>query len=397
MLSPGNEEDDINDVFNPTQNTLETQVLGASSILGLANPPESQEQNSQTSEPHLRLMPARQNILKNACKRRRMSTTGSKAELAARLYGAGFKTMDAVQQLATEFNRTGVDPLASVHGRTKTPNWSKNETARLCHVIQDPRHSTELARLYNKPANRALMDMPRRDPWAFEFASLFNDEEFRPVRPNEHDGVTADVLLSFDPNIHPHVRQGSVLKSKWNKIRSKYSIARDRFTRSGQGDADVFTDFTDGDPSLAYLHCVFYNSPALHYVIRTIPIDARVEEGIPGADSTRSNDTMTGKKRKALSPSDLSSSIGELAKSLAAPVQWSNTDTVEPSVEDKAKINELDMSNRMAGTVEKLMNLEKQLLSRIKDAEEEGDSGFAGILRGRLADVRVRIDRAFLL
>ena len=51
----------------------------------------------------------------------------------------------------------------------------------------------------------------------------------------------------------------------------------------------------------------------------------------------------------------------------------------------------------MGGTVKKLMNLKKQLLTSIKDAEESEDTNFAIILKGRLTEMRYRIYRTFEL
>lgn len=225
-----------------------------------------------------------QTALQNACKRRGLSSSGTKAILVFRLKAAGFKSMDDIRRLSQEYKSDGGDKLASSNVRNKAPNWTRHETARLYHLINSPLHSTTLARLYKKPDGHAELDAKRHDPCANEFADLFNDDEF---------------TSSYKHNLHPHLRQGGLFKARWNKLRSQYTVARDRFSRSGQADADVFTDFTDGDASLAYMHCVFYDSPARNYVVRTLPDEARVEQGIQDLEINRKVDSRRARKRKA--------------------------------------------------------------------------------------------------
>lgn len=159
----------------------------------------------------------------------------------------------------------------------------------------------------------------------------------------------------------------------------------------------MFSNYRDGNPSLDYLHCVFYNSPAFNYVIRTLPNETRVEEGIDTSVNIPNDELIKGKKRKSVSSPDISSTLGMITKSLTAPVQIMKSSTTQPSLEDKTQINELDISDRRAGTVEKLMSLEKQLLTCIGEADDNNDVEFSTILRGLLADVRARIDRTFAL
>jgi len=62
------------------------------------------------------------------------------------------------------------------------------------------------------------------------------------------------------------------------------------------------------------------------------------------------DDNIKVKKLKVSTGNSLSASLFEVAKSLAAPVQISQNKTCLPSLEDQAKIQELDVSEKMADT-----------------------------------------------
>jgi len=193
----------------------ETAVLDAINNSSPRQPSGSALISGRDPEPNNEdIANATQAVLSGACKRRKLSSTGTKAALAARLKSAGFKTMEDVRKLSAEYTTNGVDMEASTTVCPKAPNWNKHETLRLCHVINNPANSTILARLYNKPSSRAELDSGRYDPWAHEFADLYNSDTFMPEIPDLRDGVTHDILDQFDPNAHPHKCQGALLKSK---------------------------------------------------------------------------------------------------------------------------------------------------------------------------------------
>jgi len=335
-----------------------------------------------------------QAVLQNACKRRKLSTSGTKSVLSTRLIGAGFKSLSVVKKLSDDFILNGVDVSALSSVRDKAPNWTLHESARLCHVMNDPRNSTALVRLYNKPASRAELDMGRQDPWVHEFAALFNDKSFQPSVPEPYDGVTSDILGRFQPNRHDVIREGSILKSRWNKMRSHYSIAHGRYTKSGQGDADVFSEYTNGDPAIAYLHCVFYKSPSIDYVKRMLPEDDQIEYGISDHDNLRAGDSIRSRKRKAENSSDISGHLDAIAKSLSLPVQLMDSSKVPPPKASNSLFHEYEKSDRIADTVGKLMSLEANIITSIKEAEESDNHEYSVILKKRLSLLRVRIDKA---
>lgn len=127
---------------------------------------------------------------------------------------------------------SAVDLGACTHTRKKAANWSKHETAKLCHVICSLIHTTVHDRLYVKPISIGELDRGRHDPWANEFSEVFKNDVSIPPAQEGHDGVTDDILASFQPHVNPRVRTGVTSKSLSNKLRSKYTIARQKYCRS---------------------------------------------------------------------------------------------------------------------------------------------------------------------
>ena len=378
----------LSDVRSVTPSISNSQE---SALLAPANVDEIVVSTQPTSR---QIETAKQEVLQSACKRRKLSSSGTKSALAARLRSAGFKTMNDILLLPSEFTASGVDEEATATGRSKSPHWTMHETARLCHIISSPVHSTKLVRMHSKSQFRAELDRARHDPCSNEFADLFKVNSFTPTIPSIYDRITEDLFVKFDPCLHPYVPQGSMLKSKWNKIRSRFTVARDRFSRSGQSDADVFTDYTDGDPALCYLHCEFYNSSAMEFVVRTLPSDARVEQGIEDVDRVKSTEQGVERNRKRSSTDMLYDGLKELSKSIVTPLKIeSNTEDGNLSLKG-AKLQELDISDRMPGTVTKLMALESQMIAQISEAQVSGNNSFAEILTSRLETVRSKIDKA---
>ena len=102
----------------------------------------------------------------------------------------GFKTWAPVRQLSLEFNDSAVNKEFTPTIRSQYLDWSKHEAAPLCHVINNLINSAVLSRLYTKPDNRAELDRGRHDPWAAEFADLFNDNDYIARIPQFVEGVT---------------------------------------------------------------------------------------------------------------------------------------------------------------------------------------------------------------
>ena len=92
------------------------------------------------------------------------------------------------------------------------------------------------------------------------------------------------------------------------------------FEASGQGDSDVFPNFTRGDDVLSYMHCVFYGHPSLEAVVRALPSDAQLESGIeksvPSFNFRDSWSSRRTRKRKREEGTDaLAAAISSLASS----------------------------------------------------------------------------------
>jgi hypothetical protein len=232
-----------------------------------------------------------QSMLQMACKRAGVSCSGSKAVLVTRLNKRGFTNVQSVRKLAEEYEANPAriqfqgDFLNSgICSRDREPNWNKNEYARPCHVICDPRNATALTALYNRPESRAELDQGRHDPWSNEFPEMFNDPQFRPDVPEISGGAIQEEIDQLDPAFHKHKRTGALLK-RGPILRSKFSIAYTKWTSSGQGDFDNFPNFTEGDTSLVYCFCVFHGKPALEYAVRLLPTGAQAEQGVPGMDA----------------------------------------------------------------------------------------------------------------
>ena len=146
-----------------------------------------------------------QQALRSACKRRRLSSSGKKMELAKRLSRAGYNNADEINKLAEEYEAGGrMSEDGAEQCRGREPNFTKHDIARLCHVIVDPRHSVILRKLYNKPENRAELDAGRVDPWSREFVEMFNDPLFQPEPPIAAGGACQETIALIDPKIIKH-------------------------------------------------------------------------------------------------------------------------------------------------------------------------------------------------
>jgi hypothetical protein len=331
-----------------------------------------------------------QGVLQLACKRVGVSSSGAKAVLLGRLGHAGRTSYAEIKKLAEEFEDTRERiPSASGMGtsRDREPNWTKHETARLCHVISDPRNSTALRNLYNRAESRAEIDQGRHDPWSNEFPDLFNTKSYEPDVPLISGGAVQTELDQFDPGWHPHERSGGLLKKKWASLRSKFSVAYTNWSASGQGDPESFPDFADGDVGLVYMFCVFNGKPALEFAIRLLPEGARAEEGVPGFDSRHQRGPYgENRKGRQAGRASYNSSIGDIASQLASAIsQPLRIEQVE-----KGYSNESHKENTsMADTVLRLMELESKLRKCLEECVDEDDR--KEVLLTRLKNVSDRI------
>ena len=309
---------------------------------------------------------------------------------------------NAVTALYAEYLQHGPD-LHKGQGRGRAPNWTKDDSARLCHVIADPGNAIILAKLYQRISSRAELDIQRHDPFVYEFCTMFNDSAFMPVRPVPVDGITEDVLLGIDPSKPRHRRQGQQLKQKWTKLRSSYSVSLRNFQASGQGDREAFPDFTRGDDVLSYMHCVFHSHPSLDAVVRMLPSCAQVEAGVDSSYSQQGTEeplreSMSRKRRRDDGASVLANAIHSLANSQRSeqPIIVQNQGPTGNS-SDKS-IPELDRAAKISSTVSTLMDLESKIMmsmERIPPSYSDVErSNLRQSLQRRLNNVQKMIEDA---
>ena len=276
---------------SPFQSTLPVASTssnpGGSPEVGAIVTTLSSEPDPQVSSIHPKRLT--QAILSGALRRIGLSGSGSKSILADRLGHAGVSDSTRIMSLARMWKQhKTVDPEVHANAtragaeRVRAPNWAKHETARICHVIFDAHHLTIVARMYQRIETSGLpgwseLDDGRHDPFAYEYLELLNDDSFNPDIPEAVHGVTEDLLLQFVLTLHPHKRNGKILKQRWSMLRSSYIVACEKYNKSGQEDPDTFPDYTNGDDSLSYMHCVFYNHPSLDAVVRAISPNAQIE------------------------------------------------------------------------------------------------------------------------
>jgi len=182
-------------------------------ILGEVTQPPIQTQSQIPYRATPQMSDLTQAQLGHALRRYGKSSNGKKATLVKRLEELGVKSYADALKAAEKFNSHGcLHTLPSP--RKRSPKWSADEAARLCHVMADPRNSTAIARLYNGTPSRAEIDSTIPDPWENELVEMFNSDDFEPSTPVAKDGISQDRLDEFDPENHPYPRSSSYLKGR---------------------------------------------------------------------------------------------------------------------------------------------------------------------------------------
>lgn len=160
-------------------------------------------------------------------------------------------------------------------------DFSANDVARLFHVLSDPANGDALRRAY-QPLSRAELDKERVILWTSVVGPIFNQTSYRPTPPALIDGIMETDLRGIDPNRHSGARLGSKLEGHFRTLRSLYTVAVANYARSGQNEP-TFKSFAQGDHRLLYIHCLLKGSDAVDFVLRTIPVGAQSEVGLPGS------------------------------------------------------------------------------------------------------------------
>ena len=179
--------------------------------------------------------------------------------------------------------------------------------------------------MYQRVETREEHDQGRHDPFAHEFLELFNSTDITPSVTESVYGITEDVLVTFEPSLHPHIRNRTTPKERWAKLRSSYTIASSNYNASGQSDASTFTTlYTNGDDSLCYMHCVFQRHPSLDAAIRALPETAQIEAAFGEIEDSRQScfpeqRTSARKRRRDEGLSSVAREISKMAESSTSP------------------------------------------------------------------------------
>lgn len=107
------------------------------------------------------------------------------------------------------------------------------------------------------------LDQHRNEPWGNESKDVLNEHEFVPDVPLPVNDVTDELLSSFNPLLHPHMRTGEALRSKWDFLRYRFTVCTRNYEKYGQGGRDVFPDFTYGQKILYYIRYLYKTSSDL--------------------------------------------------------------------------------------------------------------------------------------
>jgi len=145
---------------------------------------------------------------------------------------------------------------------------------------------------------RAELDKEREGLWETVLAPAFNNSSYAPVRPQVVDGVLETDLRLVDPNKQSTTRDLSKLEMIYRALRSDYKTAYANYTRSGQLEGGVFKDFVKCDHRLLYLHCRLHRNPSVDFLLRTLPLPAQTEVGLPDSDQVGQGPAHSGSVTK---------------------------------------------------------------------------------------------------
>ena len=199
---------------------------------------------------------------------------------------------------------------------------------------------------------------------------MFNDDDIEYVRPKAAGGTLLTFLEDFDPKNHPFYRSGAVLKGRWAKLRSMFTIVYSRWSASGQNDPENFPKLlSDGKGVLGYLFCVFYNLPSLSFVVRTLPTEASIEEGVGRRIPEK-------KKRKMQKREEADYAFISMAKKIEEAADRVGREQ-ELDSEARKKISESKIINEQATAFRNLMALEKEILEALRKCPEDEDKKIA--------------------
>ena len=196
-----------------------------------------------------------------------------------------------------------------------------NEKARLFCLFVDnrPQIANNIRRMVEKSDSRAQMDAPREQgggvaTFRDAVAEIWRQSQYRAPRPRfltERGHVLAE--FDIDPNVDIDFdrRSTQLLKTVYNRHITSYSLAKQNWQASGEGDDKPFWDFCKGDPIVLLIHELREEFPEapVKGLDRILPSHLIGMDGVPNAV-----ETPTPQKRKWKSKSRRDSSPDEVQR-----------------------------------------------------------------------------------
>ena len=148
--------------------------------------------------------------LREACKSLGLSTNGKKEMLSRRLLNNNRR--DDLEDLASQADDDAVVAVGVTGARVQPPVFTKNEFARLFHVLALPSVAAAVVAvrgrltLQQKDAREDKVDV-----WEATVSWHFNST-------SEYDVQAACAHFGLDPSLHPHQRSGDKLKAKFQEV-----------------------------------------------------------------------------------------------------------------------------------------------------------------------------------
>ena len=159
----------------------------------------------------------------------------------------------------------------------------------------------------------------------------------------------------IDPSNSEHIRHCHILKQKWTKSRSSYSVASKMFEASGQGDADTFPLFTKGDDVLCYKHCVFHDHSSLDFRLQMTSSGSQMRSKLDAERSSVNNERNTNQSGRKRVRDETTDALAAALTSLESTRGSERTIVIQDSAPTNAtkenQVVELDRSMKIAKKV----------------------------------------------
>jgi hypothetical protein len=196
-----------------------------------------------------------------------LSTNGTKSALVRRILAW------------EEARKLGKEQSGSVTLLNASAVFHSCESARLIEILVSPSSIVEVSRIFER-ASRSVLDASALSPM---------DDSFTSLAKIYNDGDVLFAKRSDDPVLDPNnfsfiaTRNGKSLKGHLANMRSQYTLAFEKWSRSGQQDPDTFSNYCGHDPVMLYLFDALSGSPFLAtQFLRLLPPGSAIEAGTAG-------------------------------------------------------------------------------------------------------------------